>query len=164
MLKKGKSWSTRYLENWIVACLSLSWYTYWIVSVLCCLLRFLPDVHQLSTGTMSRKCSGYEVARHLDYSCLQSCTPTRVRKRFAFKRLSVLHAAVNTLCWLHLNANTFVSLPTNAYDDLVDNVHRNMFLNYFGKPSKYLPWCMIMWGILSVCTGATFFKISWSQT
>ena len=36
--------------------------------------------------------------------------------------------------------------------------HRNMFLNRFGKPSKYIPWCMIIWGIISVCTGATFFR------
>ena len=39
-----------------------------------------------------------------------------------------------------------------------------MILSHFGKPSQYLPWCMIIWGILSVCTGATFFKIFWSQT
>ena len=123
------------------------------------ILRILPNVHQISTGTMPRKYSGYNVAWQLDYSCPQSCAPTRIRRRFAFKRLPVLHAAVNTLCWLHLDANSLVSLPTNAYEDLVDNAHRNMFLNHFGKPSMYLPWCMIIWGILSVCTGAIFFKI-----
>ena len=125
---------------------------------------FYQYVQQISTGTMPRKYSGYYVAWHLDYSCPQSCTPTRVRRRFAFKRLSILHAAINTLCWLHLDADTFVSLPMNTYEDLVNNVHRNMILSHFGKPSQYLPWCMIIWGILSVCTGATFFKLFWSQT
>ena len=113
---------------------------------------------------MPRKYSGCDVAWHLNLSCPQSCTPTRIRRRFAFKRFSVLHIAVDSLCWLHLDANTFVSLPTNAHEDLVDIVHRNMFLNHIGKPSKYLPWCMIIWGMLSVGTGATFFKIFWSQT
>jgi hypothetical protein len=28
-----------------------------------------------------------------------------------------------------------------------------MFLNYLGKPSKYLPSCMVVWGALSVATG-----------
>lgn len=32
---------------------------------------------------------------------------------------------------------------------------RNMFLNYIGKPSIYLPVCMIIWGTLSTLTGAT---------
>ena len=46
MLKKGKSWSTRCLENWTVACLSLSWYTFWIVSVLYTLVHFY-GFHQM---------------------------------------------------------------------------------------------------------------------
>lgn len=29
----------------------------------------------------------------------------------------------------------------------------NMFLNYIGKPSLYLPICMIVWGMISVLTG-----------
>ena len=36
---------------------------------------------------------------------------------------------------------------------------RNMFLNYFGKPSKYLPYCMVVWGGLSVCTGTQRFGL-----
>ena len=88
----------------------------------CALLRLSPNVHQLSTGAMPRKYSGYNVAWHLDFFYLQSCTPTRIRRRSAFKRLSVLYTAVNTLCWLRLDANTFVCLPTNAYEDLVDTV------------------------------------------
>ena len=39
--------------------------------------------------------------------------------------------------------------------------HRNMFLNHFGKPSKYLPWGMVIWGFTSVCTGATFIRNIW---
>ena len=46
----------------------------------------------------------------------------RILRKFAFKRLSVLHSAVSTLYWLHLDANTFVSLPTNVYEDLFENV------------------------------------------
>ena len=30
-----------------------------------------------------------------------------------------------------------------------------MFLNYIGKPSLYLPGCMIVWGIISALTGIT---------
>ena len=30
-----------------------------------------------------------------------------------------------------------------------------MILNKFGKPSIYLPGCMLAWGILSTCTAAT---------
>lgn len=31
----------------------------------------------------------------------------------------------------------------------------NMFLNYSGKPSLYLPFCMIIWGVISCLTGIT---------
>ncbi|CAE6472001.1 unnamed protein product [Rhizoctonia solani] len=31
----------------------------------------------------------------------------------------------------------------------------NMFLNYIGKPSLYLPVCMLIWGMISVLTGVT---------
>jgi MFS family permease len=31
----------------------------------------------------------------------------------------------------------------------------NMFLNWIGKPSIYLPSCMIVWGVISVLTGVT---------
>ena len=30
-----------------------------------------------------------------------------------------------------------------------------MFLNYIGKPSIYLPICMIIWGMISTLTGIT---------
>lgn len=29
-----------------------------------------------------------------------------------------------------------------------------MFLNYIGKPSIYLPVCMMIWGVISILTGA----------
>lgn len=35
-----------------------------------------------------------------------------------------------------------------------------MFLNYLGKPSKYLPSCMVVWGALSVATGVYLFTYS----
>lgn len=34
-------------------------------------------------------------------------------------------------------------------------VPSNMILNKFGKPSIYLPGCMLAWGIISTCTAAT---------
>ncbi len=30
---------------------------------------------------------------------------------------------------------------------------RNMLLNYIGKPSLYLPACMMVWGTISILTG-----------
>jgi hypothetical protein len=30
-----------------------------------------------------------------------------------------------------------------------------MFLNHIGKPSIYLPVCMVLWGLISVLTGVT---------
>ena len=30
---------------------------------------------------------------------------------------------------------------------------RIMLLNHVGKPSLYLPFCMIMWGLISLLTG-----------
>ena len=30
-----------------------------------------------------------------------------------------------------------------------------MFLNWIGKPSVYLPICMIIWGMISTLTGIT---------
>ena len=51
-----------------------------------------------------------------------------------------------------------------SYGNTVENVHRNMILSHYGKPSKYLPWCMIIWGILSVCTGASLLKVFWLYT
>ena len=30
-----------------------------------------------------------------------------------------------------------------------------MFLNWIGKPSVYLPVCMVIWGMISTLTGIT---------
>ncbi|KAJ5748269.1 MFS general substrate transporter [Penicillium nucicola] len=38
---------------------------------------------------------------------------------------------------------------------LLMQVPSNMILNKFGKPSVYLPSCMMAWGIVSTCTAAT---------
>jgi hypothetical protein len=35
----------------------------------------------------------------------------------------------------------------------INFTHRNIFLNYNGKPSIYLPCCMIVWGLVSALTG-----------
>ncbi|KAF9569063.1 MFS general substrate transporter [Agrocybe pediades] len=57
---------------------------------------------------------------------------------------------------LHLEGTQFASILSVLYIGyILMQVPSNMFLNYFGRPSKYLPWCMIVWGGLSVCTGFT---------
>ncbi|KZO91347.1 MFS general substrate transporter [Calocera viscosa TUFC12733] len=38
---------------------------------------------------------------------------------------------------------------------IIMQVPSNMLLNYIGKPSIYLPCCMIVWGMISVLTGIT---------
>lgn len=37
---------------------------------------------------------------------------------------------------------------------LIDR-NRNLFLNWMGKPSLHLPFCMIIWGMISCLTGVT---------
>ncbi|KAJ5361139.1 MFS general substrate transporter [Penicillium brevicompactum] len=48
---------------------------------------------------------------------------------------------------------TSVSILFVGY--LLMQVPSNMILNKFGKPSIYLPGCMMAWGIVSTCTAAT---------
>ncbi|KAJ5852141.1 uncharacterized protein N7529_011526 [Penicillium soppii] len=48
---------------------------------------------------------------------------------------------------------TSVSILFVGY--LLMQVPSNMILNKFGKPSVYLPGCMLAWGIVSSCTAAT---------
>ena len=38
-----------------------------------------------------------------------------------------------------------------------------MFLNHIGKPSLYLPLCMVVWGLLSILTGKDNLA-SWRST
>jgi len=44
---------------------------------------------------------------------------------------------------------------TNHVLSLIHISCSNMFLNYIGKPSIYIPCCMIAWGAISALTGAT---------
>ncbi|KAH7916081.1 MFS general substrate transporter [Hygrophoropsis aurantiaca] len=57
---------------------------------------------------------------------------------------------------LHLKGqefNTILSILYIGY--ILMQVPSNMFLNYIGKPSLYLPTCMAIWGVISVLTGMT---------
>ncbi|KAI0318322.1 MFS general substrate transporter [Amylostereum chailletii] len=47
--------------------------------------------------------------------------------------------------------NTLLSILYVGY--ILMQIPSNMFLNYIGKPSIYLPCCMIVWGMISVLTG-----------
>lgn len=38
---------------------------------------------------------------------------------------------------------------------IIMQIPSNMFLNYIGKPSLYLPACMTIWGVISALTGIT---------
>ncbi|THH31325.1 hypothetical protein EUX98_g2892 [Antrodiella citrinella] len=49
--------------------------------------------------------------------------------------------------------NTLLSILYVGY--ILMQIPSNMFLNYIGKPSIYLPCCMIIWGMISCLTGAT---------
>ncbi|KDQ64273.1 hypothetical protein JAAARDRAFT_117826 [Jaapia argillacea MUCL 33604] len=49
--------------------------------------------------------------------------------------------------------NTILSILYVGY--ILMQIPSNMFLNYIGKPSIYLPCCMIIWGIISILTGIT---------
>ncbi|KAJ8593298.1 MFS general substrate transporter [Rhizopogon salebrosus TDB-379] len=57
---------------------------------------------------------------------------------------------------LHLNDQQFATLLSILYVGyIIMQIPSNMFLNYVGKPSLYLPGCMIVWGIISALTGIT---------
>lgn len=57
---------------------------------------------------------------------------------------------------LHLKGQEFNTLLSILYVGyILMQVPSNMFLNYIGKPSIYLPSCMIIWGMISCLTGAT---------
>ncbi|KAI0053653.1 MFS general substrate transporter [Auriscalpium vulgare] len=57
---------------------------------------------------------------------------------------------------LHLHGNQFATLLSILYVGyILMQVPSNMFLNYIGKPSLYLPVCMMIWGMISCLTGAT---------
>ncbi|KAJ7507751.1 MFS general substrate transporter [Mycena galericulata] len=57
---------------------------------------------------------------------------------------------------LNLTGTQFASVLSILYVGyLLMQIPSNMFLNYIGRPSIYLPVCMISWGLLSVSTGFT---------
>ncbi|KAI0050192.1 MFS general substrate transporter [Auriscalpium vulgare] len=56
---------------------------------------------------------------------------------------------------LHLKGQQFATLLSILYVGyILMQVPSNMFLNWLGRPSIYLPCCMIIWGMISVLTGA----------
>lgn len=57
---------------------------------------------------------------------------------------------------LGLHGEQFATLLSILYVGyIIMQVPSNMFLNWIGKPSLYLPACMIVWGTISVLTGIT---------
>ncbi|KAG9032866.1 hypothetical protein FS837_002614 [Tulasnella sp. UAMH 9824] len=57
---------------------------------------------------------------------------------------------------LHLKGNEFATLLSILYVGyIIMQVPSNMILNYIGKPSLYLPACMVVWGVISCLTGIT---------
>nr|VWO95174.1 N/A [Ganoderma boninense] len=57
---------------------------------------------------------------------------------------------------LGLKGQQFATLLSILYVGyMIMQVPSNMFLNHIGKPSIYLPACMIVWGVISILTGTT---------
>ncbi|KAH9904229.1 MFS general substrate transporter [Epithele typhae] len=57
---------------------------------------------------------------------------------------------------LHLKGQEFATLLSILYVGyIIMQVPSNMLLNFMGKPSLYLPICMIIWGVISILTGIT---------
>lgn len=57
---------------------------------------------------------------------------------------------------LHLEGQQYPTLLSIFHVGyIIMQVPSNMFLNYNGKPSFYLPACMVLWGIISALTGIT---------
>ncbi|KAJ8457354.1 hypothetical protein ONZ45_g18344 [Pleurotus djamor] len=57
---------------------------------------------------------------------------------------------------LHLQGSDFATLLSILYAGyLIMQIPSNMFLNWIGKPSLYLPACMMVWGTISILTGIT---------
>ncbi|KAG8785394.1 hypothetical protein FRC12_017654, partial [Ceratobasidium sp. 428] len=57
---------------------------------------------------------------------------------------------------LGLSGQQFPTLLSILYVGyILMQIPSNMFLNYIGKPSIYLPICMLIWGMISVLTGIT---------
>ncbi|KAL1762690.1 major facilitator superfamily domain-containing protein [Schizophyllum commune] len=55
---------------------------------------------------------------------------------------------------LNLHGQEFATLLSILYVGyIIMQIPSNMFLNWIGKPSLYLPACMILWGMISTLTG-----------
>ncbi|KAH7915561.1 major facilitator superfamily domain-containing protein [Hygrophoropsis aurantiaca] len=55
---------------------------------------------------------------------------------------------------LNLQGQEFATLLSILYVGyVIMQVPSNMFMNYVGRPSIYLPACMIVWGVISILTG-----------
>lgn len=81
-------------------------------------------------------------------------SPKRIFTRPAFSGPGVQHPSFDSLCRIYSNANSIVSYEARESDEeLLNLLHSNMFLNYIGKPSLYLPFCMMVWGAISILTG-----------
>lgn len=110
-----------------------------------------------SIGITLRKSRDVLLARSTTRStrCFQCRSFERVRGRFASERPTIQHNSEYPLCWLHFNADTFVSIlqPNSPRFPLLIDPSSNMFLNYVGRPSIYLPVCMMLWGAISCVTG-----------
>ncbi|KAF8627185.1 hypothetical protein AX15_004503 [Amanita polypyramis BW_CC] len=62
---------------------------------------------------------------------------------------------------LKLEGNQFASVLSIMYVGyILMQIPSNMMLDRFGRPSLYLPTCMLLWGGISICTG---FVTSFSQ-
>ncbi|KAI0751563.1 MFS general substrate transporter [Daedaleopsis nitida] len=57
---------------------------------------------------------------------------------------------------LHLQGTEFATLLSILYVGyILMQIPSNMLLNHIGKPSLYLPACMMVWGTISILTGIT---------
>ncbi|KAF8515446.1 major facilitator superfamily domain-containing protein [Gautieria morchelliformis] len=57
---------------------------------------------------------------------------------------------------LHLKGQEFATLLSILYVGyIIMQIPSNMMLNWLGKPSLYLPACMMVWGMISILTGIT---------
>ncbi|EGN94397.1 hypothetical protein SERLA73DRAFT_77799 [Serpula lacrymans var. lacrymans S7.3] len=57
---------------------------------------------------------------------------------------------------LHLQGQQFSTIMSILFVGyIIMQVPSNMFLNWMGRPSIYLPACMSIWGVISILTGVT---------
>ena len=112
---------------------------------------------------IDRNNAGCVAFQHVSVFCSSRCFPqsrkiARFFARLAFDGSRFPDYSFNSLCRLHSDANTLVrhhsffrqilALTANGSPS-----HRNMLLNYLGKPSIQLPIAMMIWGMISCLTG-----------